>query len=68
MAPPRGRPLWVGTSWEMNKTLAEADRFVDDLLIFTVAAASSRSPRVVDRRNLHGEGRRCTPRGTSVDG
>jgi hypothetical protein len=50
MAPPRGRPLWVGTSWEMNKTLAEADSFVDDLLIFTVAAASSRSSRVVDRR------------------
>jgi hypothetical protein len=42
--------LWVGTSWEMNKTLAEADSFVDDLLTFTVAAASSRSPRVVDRR------------------
>jgi hypothetical protein len=45
MAPPRGRPLWVGTSWEMNKTLAEADSFVDELLTFTVAAASSRSPK-----------------------
>jgi hypothetical protein len=58
----------MSTSWEMNKTLAEADSFVDELLTFTVAAASSRSPRVVDRRNLHGEGRRCTPRGASVDG
>jgi hypothetical protein len=25
MAPPRGRPLWVGTSWEMNKTIEGLD-------------------------------------------
>ena len=25
-------PLWVGTSWKMNKTLAEAADFVDELL------------------------------------
>jgi len=31
----------MSTSWEMNKTLAEADSFVDELLTFTVAAASS---------------------------
>jgi hypothetical protein len=37
----KGRPLWMSTSWEMNKTLAEADSFVDELLTFTVAAASS---------------------------
>jgi L-erythrulose 1-phosphate isomerase len=28
----KSRPLWVGTSWKMNKTLAEADSFVDELL------------------------------------
>ena len=26
------RPLWVGTSWKMNKTLPEAVAFVDELL------------------------------------
>jgi L-erythrulose 1-phosphate isomerase len=30
------RPLWVGTSWKMNKTLAEADRFIDELLTFPI--------------------------------
>jgi triosephosphate isomerase len=30
----QNRPLWVGTSWKMNKTLAEADSFVDQLLSF----------------------------------
>ena len=39
---PNGRPLWMSTSWELNKTLAEADSFVDELLTFTVAAGSSR--------------------------
>ena len=33
---PESRPLWVGTSWKMNKTLAEADRFVDELLTFPI--------------------------------
>jgi L-erythrulose 1-phosphate isomerase len=28
--------LWVGTSWKMNKTLAEADGFVDELLRFAI--------------------------------
>jgi L-erythrulose 1-phosphate isomerase len=32
MTSPKNRPLWVGTSWKMNKTLAEADSFVDKLL------------------------------------
>jgi L-erythrulose 1-phosphate isomerase len=32
----RTRPLWVGTSWKMNKTLAEADGFVDELLRFPI--------------------------------
>jgi triosephosphate isomerase len=32
MTSPKSRPLWVGTSWKMNKTLAEADSFVDELL------------------------------------
>jgi L-erythrulose 1-phosphate isomerase len=32
MISPKNRPLWVGTSWKMNKTLAEADSFVDELL------------------------------------
>jgi triosephosphate isomerase len=31
-----GRPLWVGTSWKMNKTLAEAAAFIDELLGFPV--------------------------------
>jgi triosephosphate isomerase len=28
--------LWVGTSWKMNKTLAEADSFIDQLLTFPI--------------------------------
>ena len=36
MASPKSRPLWVGTSWKMNKTLAEADSFLDELLTFPV--------------------------------
>ena len=36
MTSPKSRPLWVGTSWKMNKTLAEADRFVDKLLTFPI--------------------------------
>jgi L-erythrulose 1-phosphate isomerase len=35
MTSPKSRPLWVGTSWKMNKTLAEAESFVDELLTFT---------------------------------
>ena len=34
MISPESRPLWVGTSWKMNKTLAEADSFIDELLAF----------------------------------
>jgi len=36
MTSPNGRPLWVGTSWKMNKTLAEADSFVDELLTYRI--------------------------------
>jgi L-erythrulose 1-phosphate isomerase len=36
MTSPKSRPLWVGTSWKMNKTLAEADSFVDKLLTFPI--------------------------------
>jgi L-erythrulose 1-phosphate isomerase len=36
MTSPKSRPLWVGTSWKMNKTLAEADSFVDELLTFSI--------------------------------
>jgi L-erythrulose 1-phosphate isomerase len=36
MTSPKTRPLWVGTSWKMNKTLAEADGFVDQLLTFAI--------------------------------
>jgi L-erythrulose 1-phosphate isomerase len=36
MTSPKTRPLWVGTSWKMNKTLAEADGFVDELLTFAI--------------------------------
>jgi L-erythrulose 1-phosphate isomerase len=36
MTSPKSRPLWVGTSWKMNKTLAEADSFVDELLTFPI--------------------------------
>jgi triosephosphate isomerase len=36
MTSPKSRPLWVVTSWKMNKTLAEADSFVDELLTFPV--------------------------------
>jgi L-erythrulose 1-phosphate isomerase len=36
MISPKSRPLWIGTSWKMNKTLAEAESFVDDLLAFGI--------------------------------
>ena len=36
MTAERNRPLWVGTSWKMTKTLAEADSFVDQLLRFPI--------------------------------
>ena len=29
--PTHARPIWIGTSWKMNKTLAEATAFVDRL-------------------------------------
>jgi L-erythrulose 1-phosphate isomerase len=32
----RSGPLWVGTSWKMNKTLGEASAFVDELLSFAI--------------------------------
>ena len=36
MISPQSRPLWVGTSWKMNKTLSNADSFVDELLTFPI--------------------------------
>jgi L-erythrulose 1-phosphate isomerase len=36
MTLPESRRLWVGTSWKMNKTLAEADSFVDELSTFSI--------------------------------
>ncbi|HEY6813498.1 MAG TPA: triose-phosphate isomerase [Propionibacteriaceae bacterium] len=36
MTSPEIPKLWVGTSWKMNKTLAEADSFVDQLLTFPI--------------------------------
>jgi len=36
MISPQSRPLWVGTSWKMNKTLSDADSFVDELLTFPI--------------------------------
>ena len=36
MPSPKSRRLWIGTSWKMNKTLAEADSFVDKLLTFPI--------------------------------
>jgi L-erythrulose 1-phosphate isomerase len=36
MIPSKTRQLWVGTSWKMNKTLAEADSFIDELLTFHI--------------------------------
>jgi hypothetical protein len=69
MAPPKGRPLWMSTSWEMNKTLAEADSFVDELLTFTVAAASSRSPKGRWTGEISmGKDAGARPCGPSVDG
>ncbi|MFC6446655.1 triose-phosphate isomerase [Shinella zoogloeoides] len=38
----QGRNVWVGTSWKMNKTLAEAKTFAEGLK----AADSGRDPRV----------------------
>ena len=35
-------PLWIGTSWKMNKTLAEAMTFAEAL----VAADGARDPRI----------------------
>jgi triosephosphate isomerase len=34
MTASKTRPLWIGTSWKMNKTLAEAATFIDELLAF----------------------------------
>jgi triosephosphate isomerase len=36
MTSPDSRPLWVGTSWKMNKTLAEADSYLDELMAFAI--------------------------------
>ena len=36
MITPKSRPLWVGTSWKMNKTLVEAESFIDELLAFPI--------------------------------
>jgi L-erythrulose 1-phosphate isomerase len=36
VTPPAGRPLWVGTSWKMNKTLAEAAGFIDELVTYAL--------------------------------
>jgi L-erythrulose 1-phosphate isomerase len=36
MASLKSRPLWIGTSWKMNKTLAEAERFVAELLGYAI--------------------------------
>ena len=36
MSTARSGPLWVGTSWKMNKTLGEAAAFVDELLGFPI--------------------------------
>jgi triosephosphate isomerase len=36
MTSPKTRKLWVGTSWKMNKTLAEADSYVDQLVTFPI--------------------------------
>src|SRR4029453_3789348 len=36
MISPKSRPLWVGTSWKMNKTLVEAESFIDELLAFPI--------------------------------
>ena len=38
----QGRNFWVGTSWKMNKTLAEAKVFAEGLK----AADGSRNPRI----------------------
>jgi len=38
MTSPMSRPLWIGTSWKMNKTLAEADTFIDELLTYRIPA------------------------------
>jgi L-erythrulose 1-phosphate isomerase len=36
MISPKSPSLWVGTSWKMNKTLAEAESFIDKLLAFPI--------------------------------
>src|SRR6187551_3582162 len=36
MTSPETRKLWLGTSWKMNKTLAEADDYIDQLLTFPI--------------------------------
>jgi triosephosphate isomerase len=32
------RPIWIGTSWKMNKTLAEARAFAERLVAADVVA------------------------------
>jgi len=38
MTSPMTSRLWIGTSWKMNKTLAEADSFIDELLTYRIPA------------------------------
>jgi L-erythrulose 1-phosphate isomerase len=38
MTSPMSSRLWIGTSWKMNKTLAEADSFIDELLTYRIPA------------------------------
>ncbi|SKA38831.1 triose-phosphate isomerase [Consotaella salsifontis] len=41
---PLKKPLWIGTSWKMNKTIAEADAFCD--VVRASPLASSRAPQL----------------------
>lgn len=41
-APAQAAPVWIGTSWKMNKTLAEANAFVDALRASEPVAGTTR--------------------------
>jgi L-erythrulose 1-phosphate isomerase len=64
MISPKSRPLWVGTSWKMNKTLAEAESFVDELLAFGIPGGVQ--PFVLPPHTALARVRERIPRGSPI--
>jgi hypothetical protein len=52
MISPKSRPLRVGTSWKMNKTLGEAESFIEILRLRAPLAAAGAGHSTIDSRIL----------------